>query len=94
MMQESGDLLINVEGRWEVDDRPDEFRGVYQFIAYLGDDERSTFTLDELQKLVSHTKASFRETQDELRRLGFRVERPPAQREVRGIGRLKPAPRR
>lgn len=93
LMLETGDLFVNAEGRWELDDRPEEFRSINHFIAYLGEDERRTFTLDELQSLVRHTKASFKETRDELRRLGFRMEQPPAQREVRGIGRLKPAHR-
>jgi hypothetical protein len=92
-MLEAGDLIINAEGRWQVDDRPEEYRSVYRFVAYLNEDERTTFTLAELQELVRLTKASFQETRAELRRLGLRVIQPPVEREVRGIGRLKSAPR-
>jgi hypothetical protein len=93
LLQEAGDLLINAEGRWELDDRPEEFRSIYRFIGYLGEDERTTFTLVELQELVRYTKASFKETRDELQRLGFRMKNLSQPRAVRGIGRLKPLPR-
>lgn len=91
LMQESGDLLLNEEGRWKLDDRPEEYRSVYRFIDYLTEDERKTFTVEELQELVRQTKRPYRETLLELVRLGYRVERPAPEREVRGIGRLKPA---
>ena len=93
LLLETGDLLVNDEGRWQMDVRPEEFRSVYNFIAYLTDDERTTLTLEELQELVRLTNQPFQETLADLRRSGFRLRRPPAEREVRGIGRLKPAPR-
>lgn len=92
-MQEAGDLLVSAEGRWLVDERPVEFRSVWAFVEYLGEEERRTFTLPELQELVEVSGAAYRETLAELRRLGFRLERPEPEAEVRGIGRLKKAPR-
>lgn len=92
-MLAAGDLFVSDEGRWTVDDRPVEFRSVYAFVEYLGEEERRTFELAELQELVSVSKAKFQETLAELRRLGFRLVPQPRESAVRGIGRLKPPPR-
>ena len=89
LLQEAGELLINEDGRWQMETRPEGYRRVYNFIKYLGDDERKTFTLEELQELVSNSGQPYQETLMELRRLGFRIIRPPIEREVRGIGRPK-----
>ena len=91
LLMEKGDLFVNDEGQWQMDRRPDEFRSVYNFIEYLGEEERATFAPDELQELVRLTNQPYRETLAELRRLGYRLRVPSAGREVRGIGRLKPA---
>lgn len=90
LLLESGDVFLTDDGRWQMDERPEEFRSVYCFIKYLGDDERTTFLREELQELVEHTKQPYLETLVELRRLGFRLIQPPIEREVRGIGRSKP----
>lgn len=92
-MTEAGDLLVSADGRWTLDDRPQEYRSVYAFVEYLGEDERRDFTVEELQELVRYTSRPFHETLAELRRMGFRLTRPEPQREVRGIGRLKPPSR-
>ena len=89
MLLEAGDILLTEDGHWEAETRPEEYRSVYNFIKYLGDDERKTFTLEELQELVSNSGQPYQEVLAELRRLGFRIVRPPIEHEVRGIGRSK-----
>lgn len=92
LMQEAGDLFVSETGRWTLDDRPVEYRSVYAFAEYLGEDERQDFTVEEVQELVRHTSRTYQETLADLRRMGFRLNRPSFRaREVRGIGRLKPA---
>jgi len=89
LLLEAGDILLTEDGHWEAETRPEEYRSVYNFIKYLGDDERKTFTLEELQELVSNSGQPYQEVLAELRRLGFRIVRPPIEHEVRGIGRSK-----
>jgi predicted metalloprotease len=89
LLLEAGDIFLTEDGHWEAETRPEEFRSVYNFIKYLGDDERKGFTLEELQELVSNSGRPYQETLMELRRLGFRIIRPPIEREVRGVGRSK-----
>lgn len=89
LLLEEGEVLLTEDGHWEAESRPEEYRSVYNFIKYLGDDERTTFTLEELQTLVVMTKQTYEATRLDLVRLGFRMSRPPIEREVRGIGRPK-----
>lgn len=91
-LQAAGDILEK-EGRWVLDGRPAEFRSVYAFVEYLGEEERRAFTLGEVQELAEYTGRPFRELMTELARMGYRQERPASAATVRGIGRLKPAPR-
>lgn len=89
LLLEAGDIFLTEDGHWEAESRPEEYRTINNFIKYLGDDERKTFTLEELQELVIHIKRPYQETRAELVRLGFRLIRPPIEHEVRGIGRSK-----
>ena len=95
-MLAEGDLFVSDEGKLTLDSRPAEYRSVWAFIEYLEEEGRKTFEVEELQELARLSGVvarPYKSALAELRRLGFRLPPRPPAHEVRGIGRLKKAPR-
>lgn len=55
--------------------REPEFASVEAFIQYLMDDERGTYTVEELGKLNHRTRRTQAEIRDDLESKGFSLER-------------------
>ena len=62
-----------------------EHESVEAFVEYLMDDERDTFTADDLNQLACATKRSNHKVRAELESYGLRLARREKARRVRGV---------
>ena len=62
-----------------------EFASIEDFVEFLEDDERDTFTHIELQKLANGTKKPWILVRDELEGWGLELARRPISKRIRGF---------
>jgi len=78
-------LLIEM-GEYSVNIREEpEFASIEDFVEFLEDDERDSFTHVELQKLANGTKKPWILVRDELEDWGLKLARRPISKRIRGF---------
>lgn len=62
-----------------------EYRNALAFVEYLIDDERTTFTIAEVQRVAANTRQTHKELIAEIAGWGFAFTAPAAPKAVRGF---------